>query len=544
MGRMGRMLFRLAPSMVLLAGVVSCKGQASPPIASGPDVTTYHYHNTRDGLNARETALTPASVNATNFGLLKVYPVDGKVDAQPLYVGGLKLPSGKTANLVYAASEHDSVYALNAADGSQVWKKSMLAPGETTSDPHKCEQIVPEIGITGTPVIDRAYGADGAIFLVAMSKDAKGGYHQRLHALNLKTGAELAGSPTEIAATFPGKGENSQNGNVLFAPGQYAERVGLTLLNGTIYLAWTSHCDIQPYTAWVMGYSEKTLAQTTVLNLTPNGSEGAIWMSGYNMAADNSGDLYLLAGNGTFDKTFTSAGFPALHDYGNAMLELSTVGGLAVKDYFEPYNTLSESDADTDLGSGGAMLLPDSKDAKGVTRHLVVGAGKDGSLYVGDRDNLGKFHKGASNNSNIYQEVAKALPGGAWSGPAYFNHTVYYAGVRDVLRAFPVTDAKLSATPASTSTAHFAYPGATPSVSANGAANGIVWAVESATTAPAVLHAYDAGNLKHELYNSNQAANHRDAFGEGNKFITPVVANGHVFIGTPSGIAVFGLLKR
>jgi outer membrane protein assembly factor BamB len=546
MGTRSKTMLWSVSSLVAVAGVLSCRAAVPAPAGatSGPDVTTYHYDNTREGLNAHETVLTPARVNATSFGLLGVYPVDGKVDAQPLYLGGLKLSGGAAANVVYVASEHDSVYALNAATGAQIWKRSMLRPGETTSDAHNCEQIIPEIGITGTPVIDRSYGSHGAIFFVAMTKDGSGGYHQRLHALDLTTGAELAGSPTEIVATYPGTGQNSHNGAVIFAPGQYAERVGLTLVNGTLYLAWTSHCDIDPYTAWVMGYSEKTLAQTTVLNITPNGSEGAIWMSGYDVAADTSGNLYMLSGNGTFDTKLTPAGLPSMHDYGNAMLKLSTAGGLAVKDYFEPYNTIAESKADTDLGSGGAMLLPDSKDASGTTRHLLVGAGKDGSIYVGDTAHLGKFNQGKSDNSNIYQEVPKALPGGAWSGPAYFNNTVYYAGVRDVLRAFAVTNAKLSATPTSTSAASFAYPGATPSVSANGTQDGIVWAVESATNKPAVLHAYDAADLKHELYNSSQAANGRDSFGKGNKFITPVVANGHVFIGTPSGVAVFGLLKR
>jgi hypothetical protein len=373
-----------------------------------------------------------------------------------------------------------------------------------------------------------------------MTKDASGGYHQRLHALDLTTGAELAGSPTEITATYPGTGENSSGGSVIFAPGQYAERVGLLLLNGTIYLAWTSHCDVPPYTGWVMGYSEATLKQTTVLNLTPNGSEGSIWMSGYGMAADSSGNIYLLDANGTFDTAFDGNGFPSQGDYGNAMLKLSTTGGLAVADYFEPDNTAAESTEDVDLGSGGAMLLPDVTDNAGKVHHLLVGAGKDQNIYVGDRDNLGKFMPG--NNGNLYQVLPNALPNGAWSGPAYFNNTVFYAGVGDVLRAFPIANGLLSATASSQSATSFAYPGSTPSVSANGMQNGIVWAVESGTSSQAVLHAYDATNLAHELYNSNQATNGRDAFGLGNKFITPMVSNGRVYVGTPSGVAVFGLL--
>ena len=519
---------------------------APTPMANdNPDVTTYHYDNTREGLNAQETLLTPSNVNSSSFGLLGMYPVDGKVDAQPLYLGNLVLPGGsstQTVNVVYVATENDSVYALNAATGAQIWKTSALGASETPSDTRSCNQITPTIGITSTPVIDRKYGAHGAIFIVAMSKDASGAYHQRLHALDLTTGAELAGSPTEITATYPGTGAGSANGQVAFDPAQYAERAGLLLLNGTIYTGWTSHCDIPPYTGWVMGYSENTLKQTTVLNLTPNGSDGSIWMSGYGLAADSTGNIYFLDANGTLDPGFTAGGLPSQNDYGNAMMKLSTTNGLAVSDYFEPYNTVSESSADTDLGSGGAMLLPDLTDTTGAVHHLMVGAGKDGNIYVGNRDNLGKFNQSGSNNNNLYQEIVGGVPNGAWSGPAYFNNTVYYGGVGDALRAYSISNARLSSAPTSESATTFAYPGATPSVSSNGTQDGIVWALESATGAAAVLHAYDATNLGHELYNSDQAPNGRDAFGVGNKFITPVVANGMVFVGTTNGVAVFGLL--
>jgi len=552
---LGKVL-RGASSFSLIFGLVSCGNSGTavstttpvtptPPTSTstGPDVTTYHYDNARDGLNAQETILTPSTVTSATFGLLGAYGVDGRVDAQPLYLGGLK-PAGATSavNVVYVATEHDSVYALNVPTGAQLWKTSVLGAGETTSDARNCTQITPEIGITATPVIDRSYGTNGAIFVVGMSKDATGGYHQRLHALDLTTGAELSGSPTEIAATYPGNGPNSKNGTNTFAPGQYAERVGLLLLNGTIYMAWTSHCDIQPYTGWVMGYSESTLKQTTVLNLTPNGSEGAVWMAGFGLAADTTGNIYLLDANGTLDPTFNASGFPSGGDYGNAMLKLSTANGLAVSDYFEADNTIAESAADIDLGSGGAMLLPDVVDGTGTTRHLVVGMGKDSNLFVGDRDNLGKFNETTKTNGNIYQVIPNAVPSGAWSGPAYFNNTVYYAGVGDVLRAFAISNAKLNVV-APTSQTAFAYPGSTPSVSANGVLTGIVWAVQSATAAQAVLHAYDSTNLAHELYNSTQAPNGRDSFGLGNKFITPMIANGYVFVGTPNSVAVFGLLK-
>jgi hypothetical protein len=506
--------------------------QASPI----PDVTTYHFDNSRDGLNAQETVLTPANVTSATFGKVGFFQGDGKVDAQPLYLAGLNV-GGTATNVLYMATEHGSLYSFNADSGAQLWKTSLLGSGEAPSDDFGCGQITPEIGITSTPVIDRA---QGVIFAVAMSKDSGGTYHQRLHALNLTTGAEIAGSPKEITGSYPGTGAGSSNGTVPFAPGRYAERAGLLLLNGTIYLSWTSHCDGGLYTGWVMAYSESTLQQTAILNLTPNGSDGAIWMSGNGPAADAGGNIYFLDANGTLDPGFDANGFPSMQDYGNAIVRLSTAGGkLAVADYFEPYNTVSESNADADLGSGGAMLLPDLTDASGTVRHLVVGAGKDHNIYVADRDNLGKFNP--TNNSNLYQELPNALANGAWSSPTYFNNTVYYGGQSDTLKAFPITQAKLAATPSSRSAVVFPYPGSTPSVSANGTQNAIVWAVESPSGRPGVLHAYDAASLSNELYNSNQAANGRDAF-TGNKFITPVIVNGKVFVGTPTGVTEFGLL--
>lgn len=510
---------------------------SAPP---GTDATTYHYDNARTGLNPNETTLTPANVNPASFGKLMMLSVDGKVDAEPLYLSGMAV-GGQAHNVLYTVTEHDSVYAFDADSGATLWKATALGSGETTSDDHGCGQITPEIGITSTPVIDRRLGAHGAIFVVAMSKDGAGSYHQRLHALDLTTGAELAGSPVEIAATYPGTGANSSGGKVIFAPGQYAERVGLLLLNGEIYMGWTSHCDIQPYTGWVMAYSENTLQQTSVLNLTPNGSEGSIWMSGAGLAADASGNIYFLDANGTLDPTVNAQGFPVNADYGNAIVKASTANNtLAVADYFEPYNSISESKADVDLGSGGALLLPDLTDASGTVRHLVVGAGKDGNIYIANRDNLGKYNP--ANNNSLYQELSNTLPNGAWSMPAYFNGTVYCGGVNDHLKAFPITAAKLASTPASESATSFGYPGATPGISSNGIADGIVWAVQSSTGAPAVLHAYDATDLAKELYNSNEAAGGRDSFGNGNKFITPLIVNGKVYVGTPNAVAVFGLL--
>jgi len=292
-------------------------------MTNAPDVTTYHYNVSRDGLNAKETILTQANVNSTQFGKIGFDAVDGKVDAQPLYLANVAI-GGQLHNVLYVATEHDSVYAFDADTGTQFWKTSILGTGETTSDNHGCSQITPEIGITSTPVIDRTQGPNGTIFTIGMSKDAGGKYHQRLHALDITTGAEISGSPTEITATYPGTGDNTQNGNVVFDPSQYAERAALLLLNGNIYMGWTSHCDIGLYTGWVMAYSESTLQQTQLLNMTPNGHEGSIWMSGGGMAADSNGFIYVLDANGTFDTTLDINGFPTKGDYGNAMVKLST----------------------------------------------------------------------------------------------------------------------------------------------------------------------------------------------------------------------------
>jgi Protein of unknown function (DUF2905) len=295
-----------------------------------------------------------------------------------------------------------------------IWHVSALKSGETPSDDRGCSQVTPQIGITSTPVIRRPTGSNGVIYAVAMSKDSSGDYHQRLHALDATTGNELYKGPVDIAAKYPGRGDNSSGGYVVFDPAQYEERAGLLQAGSTIYLAWASHCDIRPYTGWIMGYNATTLAQTTVLNVTPNGNEGAIWGSGSGLTADATSNIFFLDANGTFDTTLNSSGFPSSGDYGNAFLRLATKSGLAVADYFEMHNGVSESDSDTDLGSGGALLLPAMKDSAGATWDLAVGAGKDTNLYVVNRNSMGKFN--ASSNG-IYQELAGALPGGLWSMP-------------------------------------------------------------------------------------------------------------------------------
>jgi hypothetical protein len=508
-------------------------GSSGGNMASAADVLTYHNDLARTGQYLAETTLTPANVNSTQFGKIAFLSADGKVDAQPLYAGNISI-GGAAHNVVYVATEHDSLYAFDADTHTELWHRSLLGSGETTSDNRNCTQITPEIGVTSTPVIDRTRGPNGVIYAVAMSKDTGGAYHQRLHALDLATGTEMLGGPTDIAATYPGNGAGSTNGVTVFAPGQYAERQALALVNGNVYLAWTSHCDQGAYGGWVMAYSAATLAQTSAINLTPNGSEGSVWMSGAGMASDGS-MLYFLDANGTFDTTQNGSGFPASGDYGNAFVKLATSPNLKVADYFAPFNTVTESNQDVDLGSGGALLLPDLLDAGGTTRHLAVGAGKDSKIYVVERDAMGKFNNA---RNAIWQEIDGQLGGGVFGMPAYYGNVVYYGAVGDNLKAFPIAAAKLAATPSSKTASTFPYPGATPSISANGTQNAIVWAAENGTVG--ALHAFNASNLGQELYNSNQAGA-RDTFGSGNKFITPMIAHGHVYVGATNGVAVFGL---
>jgi hypothetical protein len=502
------------------------------------DVVTYHYDNLRTGQNLNETALTAANVNQAKFGKLGELMVDGKVDAQPLYLSNVSITGVGMKNVLYVATEHGSVYAFDAdnvsgATALPLWKISTQLSGEVPSDDRGCGQVTPEIGITSTPVIDRTRGA---IYVVAVSKNASGNYFHRLHALDITSGKELFGGPTTITATFPGHGAGSSNGTVTFDPAQYNERPGLLELNGTIYTTWGSHCDIGAYTSWMMAFSADTLQQTSVLNFVPNGSDGGTWMSGAAPAADAAGNIYFIIGNGTFDTTLNSSGFPSQGDCGNCFVKVASSLPLKLLDYFTPLNTVVESNGDQDFGSGGPLLLPDVTDAAGKTRHLAVGSGKDAVIYVLDRDNMGKF---SATQDIVYQQISGQLAGGEFAKPSYFNGTVYYGAVSDSIKAFPIAGGKLATSPSSKTAAVFARPGATPAISANGTNNGILWAVENGTTG--VLHAYDATNLANELYNSNQATGARDQFVD-NKFITPMIVNGKVFVGTPTSVAVFGLL--
>ncbi|MBN3753207.1 pyrrolo-quinoline quinone [Paraburkholderia sp. Tr-20389] len=510
-------------------------GSSGGASAMSADVLTYHNDVARTGQYLAETTLTPSNVNAASFGKVAFLSVDGKVDAQPLFVSNVPV-NGAAHNVIYVVTEHASVYAFDADSNAQLWQRSLLGSGETTSDPRNCTQISPEIGITATPVIDRSRGSNGVMYAVAMSKEPSGTIHQRLHAVDLASGAELFGGPVDISGSYPGSGANSSNGVTTFDPQQYAERQALTLVNGKLYLGWTSHCDQGVYGGWVMAYNADTLAQTSALNLTPNGTGGAVWMGGGGMASDGT-SVYLLDANGTFDTTLNGQGFPSNGNFGNAFIKLGTSGNLSVADYFATFDTVAQSANDADLGSGAAIVLPDLVDGSGATRHLALGSGKDSKIYVVDRDNMGKFNSGSN---AIWQEIDSQLIGGVFTTPAFFGNVVYYGSVGDNLKAFPISGARLATTPSSQSAGKFPYPGTTPSISANGSANAIVWAAENGTTA--ALHAFNAANLAQELYNSNQSGS-RDTFGAGNKYVTPMIAHGHVYVGTTNGVAVFGLLK-
>lgn len=532
----------------------------SPPATAGTDVTTYHNDNQRTGQNLTETQLTLSNVTSSAFGVQHLIAVDGKIDAQPLVLAGYTI-GGTAHNVVYVATEHDSVYAFDADSAATLWKVSLLPSGETTSDNRGCTQVTPEIGVTATPVIDRTAGS---LFVVAMSKDASGNYHQRLHALSVATGAELAHSPVDITASVPGSGAPATvGGQLVFDPAQYEERSALLLSQGTVYTSWTSHCDIENYTGWIIAYGESTLQQSAIYNDEPSGNlngqqgEASFWNSGSGPSADASGNVYAMTANGEFDVVPTADGFPSGNDYGNSILKLSTPanGTMSVLDYFTMFDAVAESAADTDLGSGGLMLLPDQTDAAGTVHHLAVGAGKDQNIYVVDRDNLGKFN--SANDNNAYEPLLSAFPtyasascggggpSGVYGAPVYFGGTIYYSANGDVIRAFTLANARLPARSTLQTSTPICSSSAPLSISANGAQNGILWAIQNSAS-QGVLHAFNASTLA-EIYNSLQAGT-RDQFGPGSKWTVPTVANGKVFVGTQADtssggqnyLAIFG----
>ena len=500
---------------------------------------TFHNDNGRTGQNLSETTLTHANVNSSKFGKIFSANVDGIVYAQPLYLSHASI-GGAFHNVVYVATEHDSLYAFDA-DGlspTPLWTKSFINPaGGITPIPSADldSPITPEIGITSTPVID---GNTGTIYVLVATKE-NGAYKHRLHALDVTSGAEKFGGPVEIAATVSGTGWASVGGQVAFQPFLQLQRAGLLLVNGNIFIAWASYNDTGLYHGWVMTYDAATLHQTGVWNATPNGSAGGIWLSNSGLSADGDGNVYVLTGNGTFDANNVGG-----LDYGDSFVKMNlTSGGLVVNDFFTPFNQAALESGDIDLGASGLVLLPDMN---GPATHLGVTGSKEGRIYVVNLDDLGKYQTGS--DSQIVQSIPGALgapTGRNTSTAVYWQGNIYFTGRGDVMKQYKIANGVM--TPFAQSTHTFGYS-AVSSLSANGASDGILWTLESGAD---VLHAYDATNVATELYNSAQAGATRDNFGRVVRFNPPTVINGKVYVvgsaptATPSAppqFAIFGLL--
>ena len=521
------------------------------PIFAGAQVNvlTYHNDNSRLGANLNETQLTPANVNSANFGKLFSYTVDGYVFAQPLCVSALSIPGKGTHNVVFVATENNSVYAFDAdsnagANGGLLWQVNLGPSAQTGTSSFPFRAIQPEVGITGTPVIDLP---SQTLYVDAFTQSGKNFAHS-IHALSILDGSEKPGSPVVVSVSIHGTGAGSTNGTLGFQAVQELQRSALTLANGILYVAYAGYTDTQqqdPFHGWIIGFnaSNLQLLPNYVFNSTPDGTKaqfgptagrGGIWMGNGGLAVDANNNIFFISGDGNFNAFPNNAHGT---DYGDSVIELSTSGGLSVADYFTPYNQSYDSTNDVDVGSGGVILLPDQP---GPNTHLLIGAGKPQEAYVINRDMMttdGQHINTTSQQDNIVQEMP--LGGGSFDTPAYFNEQIYYVATKDVIRSYVFSNGTLVADlPGTFGTRTFGFPGATPSISANGADNGIVWAVQNAN--PAVLVAYDATDLSSEIYNSTQAGT-RDQLTGGVKFVVPTVANGKVYVGSQGALSVFGL---
>ena len=514
----------------------------STDIANGQAaVTTHHNDNSRTGQNLSEPVLNTSNVNVNTFGKLFSRAVDGQIYAQPLYVPNLPV-AGTTRNVVYVATENDSVYAFDADDptaSSPLWYVNFGTPVPSTDVAPDCADITPQVGITSTPVIDTS---SSTFYVVAKTKNTSdNSYHFNIHALDLITGTEKFGGPTEITAQVPGTGVDSVGGTVTFDPLQQFNRPGLLLLNGIVYLAFGSACETSPWHGWILGYRASTLQQVAVLNTTPNGSDGGIWGGGEGLLADSANNIYVMTGNGTFDPTTGG-------DYGDSVLKISTASGLSIVDYFTPTNQADLDAADLDLGSGGPMALPGT--------NLIVGSGKDGLVRVMDSANLGQFSTTTNNDIQNFQGTTGFVFMGA---PIYWNSpnngpVIYIWSGNDVLKAYKLVNGLFQTTPVTQSTVSEAqgYSNSVPlSLSANGnqAETGIVWgsgafsANANRHTVAGILRAFDATDLTHELWDSKQNVA-RDDVGNYAKFSPPTIANGKVYLATFSNqLLVYGLLS-
>ncbi len=513
-----------------LAGLLLCC--SSGQVLGQPSVLTYHNDNSRTGANLDETILTAANVSSSLFGLLFKRQVDGFVYAQPLYVPEVSIPNRGAHNVVYVATENDSVYAFDAdsdtGDNARpLWHRRFRRLGvhPLPARATLCDDLVPLIGITGTPVID---ATTGTMYLVAVTMELGRTFH-RLHALDITTGDDKPGSPVTISASVPGTGDGGDGVSVPFKPLRQHQRAALLLDKGVVYIAWGGHCDVRPYHGWVIGYDASSLAQVAVFNTTPDGARGGIWQAGGGLAADAAGKIYATTGNGTFDAH--SGG----RDFGNSFIQLTPGAGLALTDYFTPFDQLLLRLTDLDLGSGGVVLLPDQP---GPVAHLAVGAGKTGTIYLVNRDRMGQYH--LTDDTQIVQSLPYAVQS-IFSTPAYWNGSIYLQGSDDTLARFQLSSGLLLPSPTSRSSDVAGFPGPTPSISANGQTNAIVWTIELGSDQQAILHAHDATDVSLELYNSTQAGL-RDQIGPGVKFSVPTIANGKVYVGGRRRLAVFGLL--
>ena len=488
----------------------------------------------RSGQNLNEVALTTGNVNSSQFGKLFSRSVDGQLYAQPLYVPNVTTSAG-TYNVIYAATENDSVYAFDA-DGTAttpLWQTSLLTNGAQplTSVDVNCTNITPQMGITSTPVIDPL---TNTMFVLGRTKTGSPGsysFYETLYALDITSGAVLQSVQIQASVT-------SGNNTVTFNPVNENQRAGLLLVNGVIYIAWASHCDNKPYSGWLMGYSETNLQQVSVFNATPNGSAGGIWQGGGGLAADVNGDVFAVTGNGTFDAAVGGI------DYGDSVLKFIPSNGMVVADYFTPFNQLALTNEDWDLGGGAPILLPDQP---GTYPHVILAGGKGSTLYEINRDSLGGFNSTANQILLTVPTILGSAEEGAGNraaGPTYWQGQVYYAGSGANPMQFSLQNSLISTVPIVQSSKRFLYPGGSPAVSANASTNGIVWAVETDqfyVNGAAVLRAFDAANISRELYDSGQNAT-RDAAGPAVKFVVPTVANGKVYVGTQTELDVYGLL--
>jgi hypothetical protein len=518
--------------------------------ASAQDVTTWHYDNARSGVQPNETILTPANVNYSTFGKVFSFPVVGDVYAQPLYLSQYPMSDGKLHNVIIIATAQDNVYAFDA-DGNNpsqgyLWHQSMLGSGETwvSYTDVNVTDIKPNIGITGTPVIDRA---GGTIYLVAKSKTASGTiqFYQRLHALNIADGTEKLNGPTKIAATVPGLGDSGTT--VSFSPLLNNQRPALLLAptpgvgsENSIFIGFASHGDLGHYHGWFMAYDAANIAnQNGAWAVTPNGNDGGIWMSGGGPSSDSNGNIFTGTGNGTFDANTNGP------DYGDSAVHLTlSKSGLAVADYFTPGDQLRLSNLDNDMGISAVTLLPVQG---GSLPHLAVTADKSGTIYLLNLDNMDRYITPGDSSVQDFADSGFTIH----NSFAFFNNKLYLGvdgGPMEAWTFNPQTEL-FATTPTKSSGTYgcngCSGAGGTPSVSANGTNNGIVWMIQNSAyyNGPAILHAFLASNVATELYNSSQAANGRDAAGQATKFTTPTIANGRVYIGGRNAVTVYGLLS-